>query len=532
MKTKCMPRYLAVAVSAALILSMTACGGSPSNSTSGTDASGGSDESSVKTVSYTMMDYIAGNASDVPETTLVQDELNKMIEEKLGYKVEVEHQYVHMGDYAEKLKVLFAGGDIPDVVHCGWYEMSEINKFGEQGMFVDFTEYKDKMSNMFNTIAKDSTFESRGYSTDGALYIAPDAIIKKGGNYDSYTCGAYRKDILDECGLTVPTTLDELYDTAVALKEKYPDVYPIMTLEEWEPLENAVYHSYGIGSHAYFNGEEFVYAAFQDGYKDAVEYLNKLYTEGLISPDYQTHTSEQGMAAVASGEAFLIPQIWNGYPAQWSTEYPDQEWVLVPVLSNDEVSNPPFIYHPTSDDIEASSGYFTVISNKSEVKDELMQIYDLYYTEEFMMTKAWGIEGVTYEYDEEGEPHIIDKEKYSDVNTGTNSASDSRIDNVELATSTKIFYQGKMREDKLYNFWRDVYSEEVETPYYDSVTLSTDENEEFANIMTAVDTYADEQTSKFITGARPMEEWDAFIEELQGMGDIQKALDLKNSKLK
>lgn len=71
----------------------------------------------------------------------------------------------------------------------------------------------------------------------------------------------------------------------------------------------------------------------------------------------------------------------------------------------------------------------------------------------------------------------------------------------------------------------------MKIPYYDKVTLSTDENEEYANIITAVDTYVDEQRAKFITGDRSLDEWDAFIEEVQGMGDIQKALDIKNSKL-
>ena len=78
---------------------------------------------------------------------------------------------------------------------------------------------------------------------------------------------------------------------------------------------------------------------------------------------------------------------------------------------------------------------------------------------------------------------------------------------------------------------REIATPELENSFSQSVTLSTDENEEYANIMTAVTTYAEEQTAKFISGARSLDEWDAFIEELQDMGDIQKALDIKNSKL-
>lgn len=488
---------------------------------------------SEETVEYDMLEYTSGNASDVPETTLVQEAVKELVKKNTGLSYQANMQYVHMGDYADKLKVLMAGGDIPDVVHCGWFDMAEVNKYGDQGLYVDFTQYKDIMPNLFSMLEKDSTFAERGFTTDGKLYILPDLVMTKGGSYDGTVSGGYRKDILDKHGLSVPTTLDELYEVASALKKEYPNVYPIMTLEEWEPLENAVFHTYGIASKngAYFNGEEFVYSALQDGYKESVEYLNKLYTEGLIAPDYQIHTSEQGMAAIANGEAFLIPQIWNGYPSQWASEYPDQEWVLVPILSNGTTENAPFIYHPTDDDYSLSSGYFTVISNDSPVKEELMKIYDQFYTEEAAMIRAWGVEGETYEIGEDGEPHITDMEKFKDVNTGTNPAADSRVGNVELSSPTEIYYNGEFKEEVLYNFWREVYTDDAKIPYYDKVTLSTDENEEYANIITAVDTYVDEQRAKFITGDRSMDEWDAFIEEVQGMGDIQKALDIKNSKL-
>lgn len=548
MRRKTVKRFLAGSLAVVMSIALAGCGnsgdsgssGSSGSSSSGSSSSGSSGSSGGEAsgdgnqiVKFSMMNYTGGNASDVPKTTLVEEAVKEMVKENTGLEYEADMQYVHMGDYAEKLKVLMAGGDIPDVVHCGWFGMAEVNKYGAQGLYVDFTQYKELMPNLFSMLEKDSTFAERGFSDDGKLYILPDIVMTKGGSYDSYSCGGFRKDILDKHNLPVPTTLDELYEVASALKKEYPDIYPIMTLEEWEPLENAVFHSYGIASNNgnYFNGQEFVYSALQDGYKESVEYLHKLYAEGLIAPDYQIHTSDQGMAAIANGEAFLIPQIWNGYPSQWAEEYPDQEWVLVPILGNQTGTMAPFIYHPTSDDYSLSSGYFTIISNNSPVKEDLMKIYDQYFTEEQSILRAWGIEGVTYENGEDGERHLIDKEKYRDVNTGTNPSADNRVGNVELSSTTKIYYNGEMQEEYLYNFWRNVYTDKLDVPYYKSVTLSEDENEEYANIMTAVDTYVDEQRAKFITGERSMDEWDAFIEELQGMGDIQRALDIRNSKL-
>ena len=59
--------------------------------------------------------------------------------------------------------------------------------------------------------------------------------------------------------------------------------------------------------------------------------------------------------------------------------------------------------------------------------------------------------------------------------------------------------------------------------------LSSSQNEEYANIMTPVETFAKEQKVKFIKGERSFDEWDQYLEELNAMGDIQAAMDLYNS---
>lgn len=62
-------------------------------------------------------------------------------------------------------------------------------------------------------------------------------------------------------------------------------------------------------------------------------------------------------------------------------------------------------------------------------------------------------------------------------------------------------------------------------------TLSADEQQEYASIMTPIDTYAKEQAVKFITGARSFDDWDKYVSELKAMGDIQKAMDIYNTKI-
>ena len=45
--------------------------------------------------------------------------------------------------------------------------------------------------------------------------------------------------------------------------------------------------------------------------------------------------------------------------------------------------------------------------------------------------------------------------------------------------------------------------------------------------MTAIDTYVQEQSIKFITGDRSLDEWDAYVKEIESMG-VQDALKIYN----
>ena len=50
------------------------------------------------------------------------------------------------------------------------------------------------------------------------------------------------------------------------------------------------------------------------------------------------------------------------------------------------------------------------------------------------------------------------------------------------------------------------------------MTQTTDEARELSQLQTQVETYGDEMMFKFITGERSLDEFDAFVEELKGMG--------------
>jgi hypothetical protein len=67
-------------------------------------------------------------------------------------------------------------------------------------------------------------------------------------------------------------------------------------------------------------------------------------------------------------------------------------------------------------------------------------------------------------------------------------------------------------------------------PQYGLPTVSTDEADQIAKIMTPVNTFVDEQVQKFITGARPITELDDFVSQIKKYGDPEQIVKIYNSK--
>ena len=59
--------------------------------------------------------------------------------------------------------------------------------------------------------------------------------------------------------------------------------------------------------------------------------------------------------------------------------------------------------------------------------------------------------------------------------------------------------------------------------------FSTEAGEQKANIENTLKTYVDEQEAMFIYGQRSMSEWDAFVEEVNNLIDVQELLNLYNN---
>ena len=144
--------------------------------------------------------------------------IDQVYEERTNVKIDWNISPV--ADWSTTLNLRLNSGELPDLMLIN---KSLTNQFAEEGYFVDFAEYLDQMPNLSAWIEKIPAIYNDTVDGDGHLYCL--TTFNTRGQVPRQSI--YRKDIWEKEGLEAPTTIDELYDQLVQLKEKSQILYQL-----------------------------------------------------------------------------------------------------------------------------------------------------------------------------------------------------------------------------------------------------------------------------------------------------------------
>jgi putative aldouronate transport system substrate-binding protein len=255
----------------------------------------------IKPATYT---WLAGDRVEGP---VRQDwEIFKEIEKKTGAKIEF--QAVPATSMEEKKKILIATNSVTDFIHVSNQDGREQ---GPEGVFLNLKDYLDQAPNIKKYYDDNPEAKAQATAANGGLYTVP--------NLDSYV-GAkgfdnawyVRKDLMDKYGIKSPTNLDEFYQMLKEFKKHNPDSYPLTVYPPAPGDKTSLYSIFmraftGITGLISFNpaNEQFAFAGDQKGFKDALLFMNKLYSEKLLDPEYSLLTRAQYDERLISNKSFV-----------------------------------------------------------------------------------------------------------------------------------------------------------------------------------------------------------------------------------
>ncbi|SFS68957.1 extracellular solute-binding protein [Paenibacillus sp. BC26] len=203
----------------------------------------------------------------------------KMINEK--FSIDLKSQFVPYDEYANKLPVVMAAGDLPDIIGMEGVDANFV-KWSKQGAFLPLNDYIDKYDAIKN-IPK-NVWDA--VTVDGKIYAIPNYFPSKYGKKP-----IIRQDWLNNLGLSMPTTYDELKKVAIAFAKDDPDKNGKNDTLGLGLAKSIVYGAWmgAAWDSGWYNKNEsgqLIPGNISEGFKKQVTLLNDLYKEGAISKDW------------------------------------------------------------------------------------------------------------------------------------------------------------------------------------------------------------------------------------------------------
>ncbi|MEF3311867.1 extracellular solute-binding protein [Paenibacillus sp. GYB004] len=422
----------------------------------------------------------------------------KAIEEKTN--VEITGTVPPGDNYNEAVNLTIATGNMPDLMFMSSFVTA--NKYGQQGALANIMDYVDSMPNFKSWLAKYPELKERYTSSEGKMFMFPNEGFGQGERIS----WMYRDDIFKKHNLILPNSYDELYETLKKLKQLYPDSYPFVTRGAFGTISrmapqfntyNDIYYD--------FDKKEWRYGPVEDNYKKLVVFLNRLYKEGLMPPDWLTVKGKQFDDFIANNKSFVFLDymVMDYYNVPLRKDNPQFSMLFMPPPAGFAGANRHNI------NINTVDAGMTVASTSKKIK-EAMKYMDFFYSEAGRELSSWGIKGVTYE-------EANGKKKYLDA-FKTMSDLREKPGLLNYGTYTWIDYSALLT----------LTSKETTDAYaaigkYDSKLqpkppFSEKENDVLTTIGQSVLKHREENITKFILGDKGMDQWDAYVGEAKKLG--------------
>ena len=539
-------KLVALLLSLALVLSLGACGGNGESSTSSeaspsstTEESGAAaesgDESQAETAETgefqlpivdeptTLSYFVADDSNAAIMTTDWNDnEFYQEMERRTG--VHLEFEMVSSADYQTNFNLMIASGNLADMIYVGAsYYAEGVDAAIDDGYFLDLTDLVDEyMPNYEKVRTSDVQYELLSTTDSGRLGAVYELRQSKQGPW----LGLWiRQDWLDDLGLDTPVTFDDYHEVLTAFKNEKGATAPLIlnfsgSDGEFGTMSGGlnVLNSWQLDETGKVN-----FGPYMDAWKEYVTIMHQWYTEGLIDPDFMaTDERTADMAKVVTGASGLFAALYT-MPSVYEAASEDPNMDLAPV-------NPPVMNEGDEGHIRLRDSYTsgnTAISADSENWEVALRWLDYLYTDEGALLANYGVEGDTFEFNEDGEPEFTDKILANENGwTMTQTVASYLCPSAGIANWsdwTRELAGVPEKDQACYDVWSE-FSDDWRLP--SSVTLTQEESTERAALYADISTIVKEQTAQFISGALDIESnWDAYISALEASG-MERAIEI------
>lgn len=447
--------------------------------------------------------------------------LLKALEEKTGIHLELIVPPV--GEAESNFSLMLTSGKYADIIigFNSFYSMGADAAI-EEGIILDLTDLVEKYAPHYNAVRTATNYRIVNTVTDNGYMPYFCNISYADALGKTYGGPIIRQDVLDKLGMDTPVTFDDWHEFLTRAKNELGMTRGFGIANGGIAKYNAFNTAFGFGMNDPAQGGDFYvvdgkvcYGPLSEGYLPYVTLMRDWYAEGLLDPDFtSTITFDDGVAMMSSdlcaatSEHGGVLDFINGLGKSVNPDF-NFTPIADPVLEEGQQLHYGFINGGSP------IGKAAAITTACKNPELAVRFLDQLYTDEGFMLCNYGIEGESYVLDENGVPQFTDLIMNNPQGTPTHMMC-------AYAAHISWPFEGVFGRDDVgasleYAATWDA-NNDYSYSYPGGVTPTKEENEVYGDYYPDIKTYTDEMTVRFIMGLEPLENYDAFVEQLHTLG--------------
>ena len=421
----------------------------------------------------------------------------------------------------QNFSVMIASGDLPDIIYHGLKK--DVERYIDDGIVRDLTDYMEKYSPSYYSLLKSNETYDKFMKTDSGKYYGYGFLREDGGWNDSFQGPLIRQDWLDALMLESPKTVSDWENVMRAFKDEYGAVFSGPWSNVKATFISGAFGAYTLADYKLYIDEnkKVQLAQAQPEWRDYMAKLHEWWEMGLLDPELTSDNDETVRAKALNGATgFAYSSM--GQLTNWETDAEQAgngaKWVG--------------LQYPKGDDGTLSmvfGGYgmgnnnVAVITTScpDEKLETAMRVLDYAYTEEGNLYWNFGKQGVSWDYDEKGEPYFLDAvtSDPDGIDQAISKYAGSIWEGCCIQATRMLHLKNKPIAIEANDTW--FYPNEDVTAKWtlpNAVTLTTEESNTVNDIVSSISSYVSEMAGKYLKGEESLDNYDAFVKQLDSMG--------------
>lgn len=436
--------------------------------------------------------------------------------------IKTEFTLVNAEMAAEQFNLMVASGDYRDLIHdVDSNYVGGLDTAWEDEVIIAIDDLIDTwMPNYKAALYSEEKFLADSVSDMGNRYQF--MILKHDPGFPDYGL-LIRQDWLDKLGMERPQTYDEYYDVLTAFKTELGASAPMMLSNCGSYQGNFFASGFGINGCLVNNAKPMYqvdgvvkYGPMEEGYKKYLETMAKWYAEGLIYKDFISHTESNTMPPddlVTGDQMGVFGANITDISERYSSVVGDNSTLKLTGAYDPVEVKGDITHFGTDRGPTAAGGY--CISTGCEHPELAARWADFIYSEEGQILSNYGVEGETFDFDENGQPVLGDLILHNpDMPTMLALTKYTTFSLIGVEDPYRMYAEFTPEQWEAGEIWSmadDAYS--IPT----GARMTTEESTIFSSVYDDISTYVSQITLQIIMGEEDISIWDEYVANIASM---------------